>query len=80
MLYVSVDFFFIVVLGGVHWSICKSSYYVSNISYLNSPPQLLSVALSPPIPGAVIKHLCTWIFLFSTYFDIMVVTKETLPE
>jgi hypothetical protein len=40
--------FFIVVLGGVHCGIYKSSYNVSNISYLNSPPPLLSFFPSPP--------------------------------
>jgi hypothetical protein len=31
---------------GVHWSICKSSYNVTNISYLNSPLLLLSFIIS----------------------------------
>jgi hypothetical protein len=36
--------FFIIVLG-VHCGINKSSYNVSNISYLNSPPPPLSLPL-----------------------------------
>jgi hypothetical protein len=42
-------FFFTAVLGGGNCGIYTGSYNVSNISYLNSPPLLLS----PQIPGTV---------------------------
>jgi hypothetical protein len=36
-------------LVGVHCGICKSSYNVSNISYLNSPSQPFSFIPPPSI-------------------------------
>jgi hypothetical protein len=44
--------FFIVVLG-LHYDIYKSSYNISNVSYLNSPPPSFSFIFLPPIPGIV---------------------------
>jgi hypothetical protein len=38
---------------GIPLSIYKSSYNVSNVSYLQSPPLLLSFIPSPLIPGTV---------------------------
>jgi hypothetical protein len=43
----------IIVVSGVHWHIYKVSYNVSNISYLNSPPPLLSFISPPLIPETV---------------------------
>jgi hypothetical protein len=40
----------LLLLCGVHWSICKSSYPVSNMSYFNSPLLLLSFTTHPPFP------------------------------
>jgi hypothetical protein len=38
---------------GVQCGIYKGSYNVSNISYLNSLPPLISFILYPPVPGIV---------------------------
>jgi hypothetical protein len=46
--------FIFIVRGGVHCGTYKSSYTVSNISYLNSPPPpLFFIPLLPCIPGMV---------------------------
>jgi hypothetical protein len=48
------SFFLIVVLGGVHCGIYKSSYNISNLSYLNSPLSTIVPYPPPlPIPGLV---------------------------
>jgi hypothetical protein len=51
VLLVKVFSFLLLCWVGVYWSIYKSSYNVSNISYLNSPPQMFSFIPLPLIPG-----------------------------
>jgi hypothetical protein len=43
-------FYITIVLGGGTLKYFNCSYNISNISYLNSPPPLLSGILPPPIP------------------------------
>jgi hypothetical protein len=57
-------FTFIVVLG-VLYGIYKSSYNISNISYLNSPPPSFYFILPSSIPGIVSTGL---IFPFTYMF------------
>jgi hypothetical protein len=61
--------FFLIVLLGIHCGIYKSSYNVSNISYLNSPPPLLSFICPSlhPWNGFNRYHFYIYIFLHSVF-------------
>jgi hypothetical protein len=45
-------FFLLLCWVEIHCGIYKGSYSLSNISYLNSPPQVLSITFPPLIFGA----------------------------
>jgi hypothetical protein len=64
--YISFFLIFILLLCwvGVHWSICESSYNVSNTSYLNSPP---SAALFYPLSSDSWKSLNRFHFYLHVY-------------
>jgi hypothetical protein len=55
---------FIVVLGRAHCGIYKSSYNISNISYLNSLSPLFFFAPLSPIPGVVSTGLYFSIYIY----------------
>jgi hypothetical protein len=54
---------------GVHWSICKSSYNVSNISYLNSPPSTaLFHPLFPDSQNSLNRyHFCIYLNVYTSF-------------
>jgi hypothetical protein len=65
-------FFFIIIIFllcwvGVHCSIYKGSYNVSNISFLNLPLPLLSFIPSPLIPGSFYSYIFTFIYMCIHY-------------
>jgi hypothetical protein len=68
-------FSFSVVLGGVHCGIYKSSYNVSNISYLNSSPQPLSFIVPPwlmeQFQQVSFFHLHTCLYIIWTLFTLL---------
>jgi hypothetical protein len=68
-------FSFSVVLGGVHCGIYKSSYNVSNISYLNSSPQPLSFIVPPwlmeQFQQVSFFHLHTCLYITWTLFTLL---------
>jgi hypothetical protein len=67
-------FLIIVVLGGVHWSIYKGSYNVSNISFLNSPTLLLYFIFPLPIS----ETISTGIIFALTYMCIQYLCHHSL--
>jgi hypothetical protein len=67
---------------GLHCSIYKSSYNVSNISYLNLPPPPFSFIHPYPIPGIVstdiILYLHTRVHSICTIFTLSSLLSSTL--
>jgi hypothetical protein len=69
--------------GGVHCDIYESSYNVSNISYLNSPPP--SFSFISPFPflewfqQESFLHLHTCVYIFYTIFTLLASFPATSP-
>jgi hypothetical protein len=63
------NFFLLLCCVGVHCSIYKGSYNVSNISYLNSPPALLSISfLSPNSWNSFNRyHFCIYVYVYTLF-------------
>jgi hypothetical protein len=57
---------------GVHWSICKRCYNISNISYFNSAPPLLSF-----IPSLLFPEQSEQVSFLLTCVDIIWTTSPT---
>jgi hypothetical protein len=78
-------FFLLLCWVGVHCSIYKSSYNISNVSYLNTPPQLLS--LIPPSTDSwnsfnkyhfCILHRC--VYIICTIFTLLLLSLPSPPS
>jgi hypothetical protein len=66
---------------GLHCGIYKSSYSVSNISYLNSPSPLLSFILPSPHSWNSFNryHFCIYIHVYTFFCTIFTLLPPFLP-
>jgi hypothetical protein len=69
---------------GIHQSIYKNSYNVSNISHMNSPPPLLSF-ITPPrfleqLQQVSLLHLHTCVYIICTIFILLTLSPTPSPS